>query len=336
MMMRLNTVTGFLIRLGQPMSLMIAVASFGIAIPAAIADSYPDRPIALVIPGSAGGGTDLSWRIIEPKLTALLGQKVVIENRPGASGGTGAAAVARAAPDGYTLLALQATHAINPSLGKVPYDLERDFVPVTLAVTTPSILVSHPSVPAKDLKELIAYVKANPGKLTYASAGIGSMPHLQSELFLNQAGLKAVHVPYPSNGQAINDVVAGHVNLLTVNVLTALPHVQAGRLRAYGVTSAKRVEAAPDIPTLSEAGVPGYEAVQWFGLAAPAGTSKEIVRKLRDSVAAAMQDPELKDRLIRDGVNPTPSDTPEEFAAMIKAETAKWDKVVKETGLKLQ
>lgn len=302
----------------------------------AAAQDYPDRPITIVIPGAAGGGIDLTFRLLEPKLTELLGQKVVIENRPGASGNTGSASVARATPDGYTLLAMAATQAVNPAIMEVSYSLTEDLAPISLVVKTPSLLVSHPKVPANNLSELIAYAKNNPGKLTFGSAGIGSMPHLQMELFLNQASIEFVHVPYASNGQAINDVLAGHVDFLILNTLTALPHVKADRLRAYGTTSRERVSTAPDIPTLDEAGVAGYEAIQWFGLMAPAGTPDHIITKLHRAVTDALSSPEISNKFQSDGVIPSPSATPDEFGAFVKSEMEKWANVIKTSKIEMK
>lgn len=304
-------------------------------VPVAFATGYPDRPIRLIVPSPPGGGTDASTRMITPKLGEVLGQHIVIDNRGGASGNLGAEMALRAAPDGYTLLATIASHTSNPSVMKnVPYDLERDFAPISRTVTVPNVLISHPSLPAKNLKELIAFVKARPGKLQFASAGIGSMPHLMMEFFVSAADLKMVHVPYKGAGPALGDVIAGHVTIMAANILSTLPHVKAKRVRAYGVTSAKRANAAPDIPTLAEAGVPGYEAVQWFGLLAPAGTPREIITKLHGAVLQTLNDPNVRKRFIDGGADPAPSSSPEAFAALLQAELKKWARVVKEAGIK--
>ena len=303
----------------------------------ALAAEYPERPIRLIVPSPPGGGTDSSTRMITPKLGEILGQQVVVDNRGGASGNLGAEIALQAPPDGYTLLAAIASHTSNPYvMKKVPYDLERDFVPISRTVTVPNVLISHPSLPAKNVKELIAFAKARPGQLQYASAGIGSMPHLMMAFFVSAAGLEMTHVPYKGAGPALGDVIAGHVPIMAANILSTLPHVKAQRVRAYGVTSAKRASAAPDIPTIAEAGVPGYEAVQWFGLLAPAGTPAPIVTKLHGAVVQALTDPAIRKRFIDGGADPTPSSSPEEFAALIRAELKKWSRVVKDAGIRAE
>ncbi len=297
--------------------------------------AYPEKPVRLVVPSVPGGGTDATMRIIAPKLGEMLGQQVIIDNRGGAAGNIGAEVVARSAPDGYTLLAVIASHTINPHLmKKVPFDIERDFAPISLAVTLPNVLVSNPSLPVKTVKQLIAFVKARPGELQYASAGYGSNPHLMMELFTSLAGLKMVHVPYKGAGPAFTDVIAGHVHMMAGNILSALPHIRSGRIRAYGVTSAKRSPGAPEIPTIAEAGVPGYEAVQWFGLLAPAGTPPEIVKTLHAAVVKALNDPAINKRFVTGGADPRPSKSPEEFAAFMRAEHKKWGEVIRSAGIK--
>ena len=297
--------------------------------------AYPDKPVRLVVPSVPGGGTDATMRILAPKLAEFLGQQVVIDNRGGAAGNIGAEAVARAAPDGYTLLAVIASHTINPHLmSKVPFDLERDFAPISLAVTLPNVLVSNPSLPVRSVKELIAFAKARPGQLQFASAGFGSNPHLMMALFTSLTGTRMVHVPYKGAGPAFTDVIAGHVHMMAGNILSALPHIRSGRIRAYGVTSAVRSNGAPEIPTLAEAGVPGYEAVQWFGLLAPAGTPREVVTRLHGAMVQSLNDPVLHKRFVSDGADPRPSKSPEEFAAFMRAEYRKWGQVVKTAGIK--
>jgi tripartite-type tricarboxylate transporter receptor subunit TctC len=300
-----------------------------------LAAGYPERPVRLIVPSPPGGGTDVSARMFTPKLSEVLGQQIVVDNRGGASGNIGAETAARAAPDGYTLLAGIASLTSNPYvMRKVPFDLERDFAPISLTVVVPNVLISHPSLPVRNMKELIAFAKARPGQLSYASAGVGSVPHLMMELFVSMGGLKMVHVPYKGAGPALTDVIAGHVPLMAANILSTLPHVKAGRVRAYGVTSATRAQAAPDIPTIAEAGLPGYEAVQWFGLLAPAGTPREIVTRLHGAVVQVLEDPAVKKRFIGDGADPRPSASPEAFGAFIKSELKKWEKVVKAAGIK--
>jgi tripartite-type tricarboxylate transporter receptor subunit TctC len=297
--------------------------------------AYPDHAIRMVMPSPAGGGTDTAWRMITPKLGEILGQQIVVDNRGGASGNIGAEIAARAAPDGYTVLACISSHTINPLIMKqVSYDLHRDFAPVSLAVVVPNILVSNPSLPARNIRELIAFVKARPGQLQYASAGLGSMPHLMMQLFVNMAGLDMIHVPYKGAGPGVVDVIAGHVPMIASNILSTLPHVRAGKLRAYGVTTATRSPAAPDIPTIAESGLPGYEAAQWFGMLVPAGTPPDVIAKLHDAVVRAVNDPALNQRFAQEGAVPSPSPTPDAFRKFMQAETAKWAKVVKAAGMR--
>ncbi len=295
---------------------------------------YPSRPIRIIVPSVAGGGTDSSTRIVASKLGELLGQRIVVDNRPGAASIIGSEAVARSAPDGYTLLAAISTITIQPSMQKsLPFDPVKDFAPVSVFVRLPNVLVGHPSLQPKNIKELIAFAKARPGTLEFASAGTGSNLHLSMEMFLSMTGLKMVHVPYKGASQAIADVAAGYVPLMVTNMITGTTQFKAGRLRAYGVTSAKRTAAAPDIPTIAEQGVPGYEAVQWYGLMAPAGTPREAIQKLHKGVVGALQDKTVRDLFLSSGAEPV-GNSPEEFAALIKTEMVKWAKVVKAAGIK--
>jgi tripartite-type tricarboxylate transporter receptor subunit TctC len=317
-------------------ALVISAVLVPLAAPAGAQSSYPTRAIRLVVPSAPGGGTDITARIISPKMSEALGQQVVVENRPGAGTMIGGEVVARAAPDGYTLLMGISTLAINPAIyRKVLYDAGRDFAPVSQVVSLPNILVVHPSLPARSVKELIAFARPRPGQVNYASAGLGTSPHLSVELFLVMTDLKMVHVAYKGSGQGVIDVLAGHVPVMMPSILTGLPYARMGRLRALGVTSAKRASGAPDIPTIAEAGVPGYEATQWFGVLAPAGTPREIVTRLHDVIARLLKTPEMTERLLADGADPVGS-TPDEFAAYIRAETAKWAKVVKASGMQAQ
>ncbi len=303
----------------------------------AVLAETPSRPIRLVVPSVPAGGTDLTWRMIEPRLSERLGQKIVVDNRGGAGGDIGAGIVALAQPDGHTLLGGVSSITINPAFKKnISYNVMRDLAPVSLAVKAPNILVSHPGLPAKTVPELIAYIKAQPQRLQFASAGIGSMPHLMMELFLNMTGLKLIHVAYRGTGQAAVDVVAGHVPMMTSNVLPTLPLITSGRLRAYGVTSVRRIAAAPDIPTLAESGVTGYEAVQWFGMWAPAKTPRETIVKLHRALAQVLNDPALKKRLTDDGAEVAPSASPEAFRVCIRAEMSKWAKVIKTAGIEME
>ena len=300
---------------------------------AAGAQTYPTRPVRIVVPSSIGGGTDIVARVIAHKLSETMGQQFVVENRPGASTMIGGEVVACAAPDGYTLLMGISTLAINPAMfRKVPYDAQRDFAPITQAVFLPNILIVHPSLPVRTVKELIAFAKARPGALNFASAGTGTNPHLSMELFRVMAGLNMVHVPYKGSAPGVTDLLSGHVSLMTPNILTAMPHVRSGRLRALGVTSARRASGAPDIPTIAEAGLPGYEAVQWYGLLAPRGTSTSIVSRLNAEATRSLRLPEVRQRLAADGAEVV-AGSAEEFGVFIRAETAKWAKVVKDAGI---
>ena len=304
-----------------------------LALPVA-AQNYPTRAVRLVVPSSPGGGTDISARILAPQLTQFLGQQVVVENRPGAGTMIGGEAVARAAPDGYTLLMGISTLAINPAMyRKVPYDALKDLAPISQAVSLSNVLVVHPSLPAKSVKEFVALVKPRPGQINFASAGVGTSPHLSMELFLVMTGLKMLHVPYKGSGPGVTDLIAGHVPAMMPNMLSAQPHIKSGRLRALGVTGSKRAPGADDIPTIAEAGVPGYEAVQWYGVLAPAGTPRDIISKLHTGVVRALQNPEVRQRLLNDGAEPIGS-SPEEFAAYLRSETAKWAKVTQAAGIK--
>ena len=323
-------------RLRREFASALALAA-GCLMSSAVPGETPSRPIRLVVPSVPAGGTDLTWRMIEPRLSERLGQKIVVDNRGGAGGDIGAGIVALAQPDGHTLLGGVSSITINPAFKKnISYDVMRDLAPVSLAVTAPNILVSHPAVPAKSVPELIAYLKAQPQRLQFASAGIGSMPHLMTELFLNMTGLKLIHVAYRGTGQASVDVVAGHVPLMTGNVLPTLPLITSGRLRAYGVTSVRRIAAAPDIPTLDESGVRGYEAVQWFGMWAPAGTPRAAIVKLHRALEQVLNDPALKKRLTDNGADAAPSASPEAFREFVRSEMSKWAKVIKTAGIEME
>jgi len=298
--------------------------------------AYPTKPIRLIVPSVAGGGTDISARLIAPRLSEYLGQQVVVENRAGAAMMIGGEAVARAAPDGYTLLMGISTLTINPSIHpKMPYDTLRDFAPVSLAVTLPNVLVTHPSLPVTTVKELIVFARSRPGQLNYGSAGVGSSLHLSMELFLSMTKLRMVHIPYKGSAPALVDMLAGQIVVMTGTMITVIPHIRGGRLRALGVTSATRSQVAPDVPSIAEAGVPGYESVQWYGVLAPAGTPREVITRIHDGVVRALQDAVIRKRFLDDGVEPVGS-SPEEFAALIRADMAKWAKVVKDAGIKAE
>ena len=300
------------------------------------AQTYPARAIKLVVPSSPGGGTDIVGRILGQKLSEQLGQQFVIENRAGAGTIIGNDAVAKSAPDGYTLLMGLSTLAINPSMyANLPYDALRDFAPISQAVSAPNILTLHPSVPAKTVKELIALAKAKPGSLTFGSAGMGTSPHLSGELFKSLARIDMVHVPFKGSGQSIISQLAGEIAANFPSVPTAMPYIKAGRLRGLGVTTAKRAQALPDVPSIAESGLPGYEATQWFGLLAPAGTPRAVIDRLYQESSRALRTDELRERLTAEGLEVV-AGTPEEFAAYIRAETAKWAQVIKAAGIKPQ
>jgi tripartite-type tricarboxylate transporter receptor subunit TctC len=299
--------------------------------------AWPNKSIRLVAAYAAGGAMDMSARMIAPLLAESLGQAVVVENRTGGAGNIGAELVAKSAPDGYTVLMYADAYTIAPSLfTRLSYDPVKDFIPITQMVTGAHILVGHPSVPAANLAELIAYVKANPDKLAYASPGNGTPQHLAAELFKSIAGnLRITHVPYKGGGQAIGDVVGGQVQLASLGLPPTVPHIRAGKLRAYAVTSRVRQRLLPDTPTFQEAGVPGFETVQWWGPAVPAGTPAPIVKRLYDEFVRAMRNPALIERYNAAGLEVTPSASPEAFSAFIKAEIERWAPVVKSTGAKV-
>ena len=298
--------------------------------------SFPTKPIRIIVPAAPGGGADITARMIAPKLSEYLGQQVVVENQGGGGTVIGMERVARAAPDGCMLAMSLSSLTITPYvMPKLPYDPMKDFTPVSQIVRVPSILVSHPSLPAQSVTELIAFIKARPGQLSYASPGFGGNQHLGMELFLFANGLKMGPAHYKGMGPAIADVVAGHLPLIIGDILGSLPHVKAGRLRAYGVTSSNRATVAPDIPTIAESGVPGFEVVQWFGILAPANTPRDIVAKLHAAAVHAVQDPATKALLIGAGAEPVGS-TPEEFGAVIGNDLKKWGKVIKDAGIEPQ
>jgi tripartite-type tricarboxylate transporter receptor subunit TctC len=313
----------------------IVCASLAVTLVCAAAHAqYPAKPVRVVVPSSAGGGTDIIARIVSPKLTERLGQQIVIENRPGAGTMIGGEVVAKAPPDGYTLLMCVSTLATNPVIyRKVPYNAITDFAPITLVLSAPNILVVHPSLPVKTVKELIWFAQARPGELNFASAGAGTGPHLSMELFMSMGGIRMVHIPYKGSAPAIVDLLSGQVATMTATMLTALPHVRAGRLRALGITGSKRIAAAQDVPTIAEAGLPGYEAVQWYGLVAPAQTPRDIIARLNRDMAAILQSGDVKERFAADGGDAAPT-TPEEFARYIRSETEKWARVAKSAGIK--
>jgi tripartite-type tricarboxylate transporter receptor subunit TctC len=309
---------------------LIAVALA--AIPAY--SQYPTRPIRLVVPFPPGGGTDTMARAIAPRISEILGQQIVPENRGGAGANIGAEVAAKSAPDGYTLMLATITNAIGATLyTRLNYDLVRDFSTITRLATTPHILVVHPSVPVKTVKEFTAFAKARPGQLTYSSSGAGSAAHLAGELFSSLAGVKMVHVPYKGGGPSMIALVGGEVSVCFATMPSAVGYVRAGRLRGIAVTTDKRSPAMPDLPTIAETGVKGYEAGSWYGLSAPARTPRDIINRLHAATIKVMALPEINERLAKAGFEVVTS-TPEEFAAFTKSEIQKWGKLVKATGLK--
>ncbi len=302
---------------------------------AAAADGFPSKPIKLIVPLAAGGTGDTLARAVGEEMGRTLGQPVVIENRPGAGGLVGTQYVANAPADGYTLLAVSPSHVINATLYNQPgYDPIKSFEPVTLFAYTHQLIVANPSVPFSDVKGLVAYAKQNPDKLNYGSAGTGSATHLNMELFKSMTGARTVHVPYKGSTQARQDVVGGQVQLAVDGLLPVLPLIKAGRLKAIALCSSHRSAIAPEIPTLAEAGVPGYASDTWYGLLAPAGTPKDVVEKLHAAAAKALADPAVRDRLTKAGAEPTAM-TPREFATLIAKEEPLWGKVIRESGAKV-
>jgi tripartite-type tricarboxylate transporter receptor subunit TctC len=303
----------------------------------ASAQDYPNKPVRMVVGFPPGGGTDVVARILQPRLSELLGQAVVIDNRPGATGTVAAGQVAKAAPDGYTIMMGHVSvNAIAPSLfANLPYDVNRDFAPIALAAAVPHLLVVHPSLPVSTLKDLVAYLKTQPGKLTFPSAGNGSMPHLAGEVFQSLAGVKLVHVPYKGSGQSMQDLLGGQHLVAFDTMPASAPHVRSGKLRAVAVSTAQRVPSFPEVPTAEEAGVPGYVVITWYGVFAPAGTPGAIVNRLHADLVRAMQTPDVRAKLEGIGADGSVSRSPEEFAALVRADTARYAKIVKDIGLRI-
>jgi tripartite-type tricarboxylate transporter receptor subunit TctC len=298
--------------------------------------AYPTKPVRLVVPFPPGGTTDILARAAAQKLTEAWGQQVIVDNRPGAGGNIGAELVAHAPPDGYTLLmGTVGTHAINASLySKLPYDHIKDFAPIVLIAGVPNVLEINPSLPVTNVQELIAYAKANPGKLNFASSGNGTSIHLSGELFKSLTGVSMTHVPYKGSALALTDLVGGQVQLMFDNLPSSLQFIKAGKLKALAVTSTTRAAALPDVPTMVEAGVPGYEASAWFGILAPAGTPRDVVMRTNAEIVKWLASPDAREKLASQGAIAA-GGSPEDFARHIAAETAKWAKVVKESGAKV-
>ncbi|HXX85880.1 MAG TPA: tripartite tricarboxylate transporter substrate binding protein [Casimicrobiaceae bacterium] len=304
--------------------------------PAACAEAYPARPIHLVVPFPPGGSLDVVARAIGQKLTEAWSQPVIIDNRPGAGGNIGADFVAKSAPDGYTILeGALSTHAVNVSLyGKLPYDPIKDFAPITLVAVTPNVLVVNPSLPVNSVAQLIAYAKANPDKLSFGSGSNGSAGHLAGELFKREAGVDMLHVPYKGGAPALQALLAGDTQLMFDNLANSTPQLKAGKLKALAVTTAKRSALAPELPTLAETGLPGFDIYTWWGFLAPAGTPKEIVAKWNAEVTRILSTPEMRAFFAQQGAEPSPT-TPEQFSALIRSEIPKYAKIVKESGAKV-
>lgn len=304
--------------------------------PAQAAETYPDKPIRFVVPFPPGGLTDRIARTLGEKLQASMGQPVVIENKPGAGATIGSDAVAKARPDGYTIgLGAHASHAINVSLMKLPYDAVKDFAPVSLLATVPNMLLLRPDSPANSVADLVRLAKAKPGSFTYTSAGVGTSGHIAGALLASMAGVELLHVPAKGPAQAVQDALGGHVDILFDSTALSLPLVRSGKLKALAVTSLERSPAAPQLPTMSEAGVPGYEVLLWFGLYAPAGTPPEIVKRLHAETAKAFADPKLRESFVQDGVNVI-AGPPEKLAEFQQAEIAKYARLVRELKLTAQ
>jgi tripartite-type tricarboxylate transporter receptor subunit TctC len=316
----------------RALALSLALAACG----GAWAQSYPAKPIRFIVPFPPGGSADILARAIGQKAGEGLGQSLVVENRPGAGTAIGAEALARSPADGYAvMIGTVSSHAINPALNpKLAYDPVKDFTPISLVASIPFAMIVHPSVPAKSVREFISLAKSKPASLNYSSAGNGTSNHLAGELLKSMAGIDIVHIPYKGSAPALNDLVAGQVSLMFDLVLTAAPHVKSGAVRGLAVTGAKRSSALPELPTVAESGVPGYEVSAWFGIFAPAGMPQPVVQRLNADFVKALQQPELRQRLASQGAEPLTS-TPDEFAAYLRSEIAKWAKVVKDSGMKV-
>ena len=313
------------------LTLLLAFA----ALPHASAQTYPDKPIRMVVPFAAGGTSDILARFVAPPLTAALGQTVIVDNRPGAGSNLGSEIVAKAPPDGYTLIMATPALASNQALyGKLNYDPVNGFAPVTLVAEIPIALVVHPSMPTKAVKELIALAKANPGKLNFGSSGNGGIGHLVGEMFKSATGINMVHVPYKGNGPALIDLMSGVLNLTFTDIAGGMPYIKAGKMRPLAIASAKRSSQLPAVPAMIEAGVPGFVATTWFAVFATGGTPQPIVNRLNSEIVKSLQQPEMREKLTGLGCEVV-GNKPEELAAFLRAETTKWAKVIKESGAKV-
>ena len=314
--------------------LVLGVISIAGGAPVSAEDNYPSRAVRVVVPFAPGGGVDITARAIGAKLSERFGQQFIVDNRAGAGGNVGTELVSRARPDGHTLLVTSSSYVINPSLYTLAYDPIDGFAPITLVSQQPFIVALHPSVPAGNIREFIALAKARPGALSYASAGAGGTQHLSAELFKSMAGVDIVHIPYKGTGPALNDVLAGQVQATFGSILASLPHVKAGRLKAIAVTSVRRFEGAPEIPTVDESGLAGYASASWYAALAPAKTPRTIITLLNREMVIALQAPEVKGRLAAEGSMVVAS-TREYLAARLKQDIAKWEKVIRQANLRL-
>jgi tripartite-type tricarboxylate transporter receptor subunit TctC len=297
------------------------------------AQDYPSRPVRVIVPFAPGGPNEIIARLVAQRLSETLGQPFIVENRPGAGGNIGTDLVAKSAPDGYTLLSAgPGSLVINPLLGAAPYDTARDFAPVAIMATAPNALVVHPSVPARTVRELIALARSRPDELNYASGGVGSTPHLAAALFAAMAGIRIVHVPYKGTGPAVTDLLGGQVQVAVLGIPTVLPYIRSGKLRALAVTGKRRSAELPDVPTVEEAGVAGYEVSPWYGLLAPAATPRPIIAVLSAEVTKIVRSPGLVEKLAAQGAEPA-GGTPEEFAAYLRAEAARWGRVIRDNDI---
>ena len=302
----------------------------------AAAQSWPARPVKMVVPFPAGGPTDVMTRVLADKLGQALGQPVVVENKPGAGGSIGSDLVAKSPPDGYTLLmATGSTHSVGPYLQKLPYDPNKDFTPLVYVGYATNILLVSPKLGVNNVRELIEYAKKEPGRLTYATSGIGSVAHLTSEMFANMAGVKMTHVPYKGTQLSINDMIAGQVGILFDNVITAKPHVDSGRLKGIAISSRERSSIVPNIPTVSESGLPGFDSTNWFGVFGPAGMSPAVAQKIDGELNRILRDPAVKERFKTLGFEIT-GGTPAQFAEVVQSESRRWAKVIRDARIKVE
>jgi tripartite-type tricarboxylate transporter receptor subunit TctC len=317
---------------------LIALVSTAVLtpLPALAADGFPDRPLRMIVPFPPGGSVDVVARIAGQKMTEIAGQSIVVDNRGGASGNIGSELAARAPADGYTIMMTTIPLVVNPSLfSKVPYDVVRDFAPISLIAAAPFVLAVHPSLPAKSVKELVALARSRPGQLNYASAGSGTNLHIAAELFKNLSGTNIVHVPYKGGGPALSALLGGEAQLSFLGVVAVVPHVKSGKMRALALTATKRSAVLPDLPTIAEAGVPGYEFASWYGVLAPAGTPAPRITKLHDILVRSLRSPDLAGRMATEGADII-AGSPQQFAAYLKTELTKWARVVKDSGLRVE